>query len=258
MEPIALLDFDPDTGLSLFDIKNQDCLHGYIGLICFFRDAIERYVAEHPELEIMRAERWQTLPLPLYVDHAKRRVLMLGGVSGANVSSQVEWMRALGICTVYYCGGAGVLNDLAVGHLILPDRALRDEGTSFHYAAPSRIIQADPMALATIEKALQQQKLPYVKGMTWAIDAAYRETKAKVANRRQEGCLCVEMEAAGLFAMAQFYDMRIAGIFYGGDSLSGEEWDNRQWNTQKEIRYELLQFLLSCVDVSRETRKEEQ
>ena len=236
MEPIALLDFDPDTGLSLFDIKNQNCLHGYIGFICFFRDAIERYVAEHPELEIMRAERWQTLPL----------------------SSQVEWMRALGICTVYYCGGAGVLNDLAVGHLILPDRALRDEGTSFHYAAPSRIIQADPMALATIEKALQQQKLPYVKGMTWTIDAAYRETKAKVANRRQEGCLCVEMEAAGLFAMAQFYDMRIAGIFYGGDSLSGEEWDNRQWNTQKEIRYELLQFLLSCVDVSRETRKEEQ
>ena len=83
------------------------------------------------------------------------------------------------------------------------------------------------MALATIEKALQQQKLPYVKGMTWTIDAAYRETKAKVANRRQEGCLCVEMEAAGLFAMAKFYDMRIAGIFYGGDSLRGEEWDNR-------------------------------
>lgn len=58
METIALLDFDPDTGLSLFDIKNQDCLHGYIGFICFFRDAIERYAAEHPELEIMRAERW--------------------------------------------------------------------------------------------------------------------------------------------------------------------------------------------------------
>lgn len=62
----------------------------------------------------------------------------------------------------------------------------------------------------------------------------------KVQLRRSEGCLTVEMEAAALFAVAQFRQVRIGQILYSGDYLGGEYWDNRAWNDRWEIREQLV------------------
>ena len=77
-------------------------------------------------------------------------------------------------------------------------------------------------------------------GKTWTTDAPYRETVQKIAQRRAEGCLTVEMEAAGLLAVAQFRQVILGQVVYGGDDLSGSEWDHRAWNSRKEIRESLF------------------
>ena len=71
--------------------------------------------------------------------------------------------------------------------------------------------------------------MPYVQGKTWTTDGFYRETPAKVPLRRAEGCLTVEMEAAAFFAVAQFRGVQFGQMLYGGDDVSGAEWDHRDW-----------------------------
>lgn len=71
--------------------------------------------------------------------------------------------------------------------------------------------------------------MPFVAGKVWTTDAIYRETRQKVDRRRAEGCVVVEMEAAAFFAVARFRGIRFAQLLYGGDDLSGSEWDSRGW-----------------------------
>jgi purine-nucleoside phosphorylase len=82
--------------------------------------------------------------------------------------------------------------------------------------------------------------VPYLTGKTWTTDAIYRETPDKIALRRDEGCLSVEMEAAAFFAVAQFRGVTFAQILYGGDDLSAESWDSRHWQHQASVREKLF------------------
>ncbi len=127
-----------------------------------------------------------------------------------------------------------------MGQVVVPETAVRDEGTSYHYLPPSREVAASPSAIAAIEKTLNQHHINYIVGKTWTTDAIYRETPAKMALRKAEGCVTVEMEAAAFFAVAQFRDVTFGQILYGGDNLAGDEWDNRGWQKQNNTREKLF------------------
>ena len=120
-------------------------------------------------------------------------------------------------------------SEITRGHVVVPSSAVRDEGTSYHYAPPSREIAPSGEAVAAIEAALEERNVPYVLGKTWTTDGFYRETPNLVRRRKAEGCLTVEMEAASLFAMAQFRGVTLGFILSVGDDVSGEKWDDRGW-----------------------------
>jgi uridine phosphorylase len=92
----------------------------------------------------------------------------------------------------------------ATPYFVLIDRALRDEGTSYHYVAPSTFAEApDATLLACIEEGLSGLSGIVVhRGATWTTDAPYRETEAAITFARGLGALAVEMEAAALYAFA--------------------------------------------------------
>lgn len=150
-------------------------------------------------------------------------------------------MIALGCRKFIACGGAGVLDrEIAVGHLVVPTSAIRDEGTSYHYLPPSREVSASPEGVAAIEAALKADGIDYITGKTWTTDAIYRETPEKVKLRKAEGCVTVEMEAATFFAVAQFRGVTFAQILYGGDNLDSDQWDSRHWDKHTSIREKLF------------------
>ena len=122
-------------------------------------------------------------------------------------------------------------SEIAMGHVVVPSAAVRDEGTSYHYLPPSREVEADPRGIAAIEAVLRRHGVEYLVGKTWTTDAVYRETRERVQRRRSEGCLTVEMEAATFFAVAKFRSVPVGQILYGGDDLGGTEWDHREWFT---------------------------
>jgi purine-nucleoside phosphorylase len=90
----------------------------------------------------------------------------------------------------------------ATPYFILIDRALRDEGTSHHYLAPSDFSDADPALVRLAQAALDTTGLRVITGPTWTTDAPYRETETAIAGARAQGVLAVEMEAAALYAFA--------------------------------------------------------
>ena len=88
-------------------------------------------------------------------------------------------------------------------YFVVIDRALRDEGTSYHYAAPDAFAAAEPQLVAAAARALEQAGLRAYVGASWTTDAPFRETAAAIAAARAQGILAVEMEAAALYTFAR-------------------------------------------------------
>lgn len=217
-------------------------------VISFFGDVIDKIAAEHKARMVVE-NRWEDGPHPLYeIEYKGQRLAFFHPAVGAPISaSLLEEAIAFGCRKFIACGGCGVLaKEIALGHLVVVSGAVRDEGVSYHYLPPSREVKANKVAVETLVKELGKRNLPYIMGKTWTTDAPYRETPNKIARRREEGCLTVEMEAAGLMAVAEFRGVIFGQVLYGGDDLSGEEWDDRQWQTLSEIREQLFWL---CADV---------
>jgi uridine phosphorylase len=141
----------------------------------------------------------------------------------------------------------GLVPELTIGNVTVPVAAVRDEGTSYHYAPPAREIRPSPDAVRAIEEALERRDLPYVAGTTWTTDAPSRETRGKVERRVAEGCITVEMEASALFAVAAFRDVPLGMMFLTSDDLSGETWDGSGFHTNLETRELLLDVAIESV-----------
>jgi len=88
-------------------------------------------------------------------------------------------------------------------YFVLIERALRDEGTSYHYLPPAAYSQIDPILLTYFEGAFERASVRVLRGTTWTTDAPFRETEQSIEYARSEGILGVEMEAAALYAFAK-------------------------------------------------------
>jgi hypothetical protein len=114
-----------------------------------------------------------------------------------------EQLFASGCELLVSIASAGQITDVAPPpYYILIERALRDEGTSYHYLPAANYAEAEPGLLALAADALAQARHQVFVGDTWTTDAPFRETEATIARRRHEGILAVEMEAASLYAFA--------------------------------------------------------
>jgi len=247
MKEYPILEFDQNREAILEPRRNIEQIDiSECCVITFFRDVIEKK-KEAGLLRQVAVMRSETVDLPIYETfyQGNRICLVLGFVGSAGSAGELEELIAFGCRKFIVCGGAGVLRkDIAVGHLVVPFSAVRDEGTSYHYVRPSREIECNPIALEIIEKHLLALNIPYIKAKTWTTDAFYRETRDKIAIRTSEGCVTVEMEAAAFFAVARFRNVVLGQILYGGDDLSGSVWDGRQWNSRKQIRENLVDLSL--------------
>jgi uridine phosphorylase len=174
--------------------------------------------------------------------------LVSPGVGAPAAVTSLEVLIALGATKIIGCGGAGIVRaGFDVGHVIVPTGAIRDEGTSYHYAPADAAVGPHPRALAAIDDVLAEAGIPYDHGLTWTTDAFFRETREKVARRREQGCLSVEMEVAAMFAAAAFRGAVYAQLLYAGDDVSADEWDRRDWQKQSSARERLLDLSMDAV-----------
>ncbi len=228
-------------------IHRRDVALPRVAVLCFFNDLLEQLAGEGllTTSYVLRSEIGRN-PVYEFATDGGVVAVVHPGVGAPLAAGFVEEMASLGVTTFVACGGAGALvDDLALGHVMVVASALRDEGTSFHYAPPSRIIDADPLGVAVVREVLDEHDVPYFVGRTWTTDAFFRETRARVDRRIAEDCSMVDMESSAFLAVARYRGLRFAQVLYAGDSLAGDEWDSRSWVSARSVREDL--FRLSAI-----------
>ncbi len=233
---------EPGSGIRPFDLPARV-------LLCFFREEIGAFVEERHGREIGHLESEMGTHSVFEVElDGERLGVALAGVGAPLAAAWLEELIALGGRAFIAAGGAGALvPELAVGQVIVPTAAIRDEGTSYHYLPASREVPPTDDALAAILATLEDRGVPHASGKTWTTDAVYRETRDKIRRRVAEGCLTVEMEAAALFAVARFRGVSFGQMLYAGDDVSGDTWDDRGWPRHGTGRSDLIRLAAEAV-----------
>ena len=249
-EAYPILEFDPTPEAILEPqklIKPRDVPEHCV--ICFFAEVIS-WLEDIMGAQVVSTAKSEIGLHPIYeIDYEGQRLAFFHPGIGAPLAVGLfEEVIAMGCRKFIACGGCGVLDrEIAVGHLLLPFSALRDEGTSYHYLPPSREVQADPHALEAIEAVLERHGIDFLRTKTWTTDAIYRETPEKTAAYLAEGCLAVEMEAAAFFAVAKFRGVQFGQILYGGDAVIPGGWDGRSWDSRADIRKNMFWLAAEAV-----------
>ncbi|RMF68315.1 MAG: purine-nucleoside phosphorylase [Calditrichaeota bacterium] len=211
-------------------------------VLCFFQDVLNK-LCKQPSVRKIKTLKSEIGSHPVYEMESGGRTLAVfhPGVGAPLSAALFEQVIAMGCRKFVACGSAGVLDSsIEMGDLMVPTAAVRDEGTSYHYLPPGREVKPGAAALEAIEETLQNQQVDHLLTKTWTTDAIYRETPAKIFRRRADGCLAVEMEAAALFAVAQFREVELAYLLYAGDDLGGKKWKSRGWTKNREVRERLF------------------
>jgi uridine phosphorylase len=217
-------------------------------IITFFPEVIDRLISESrivPERTIGGEN-----PVEVYRFADADVLITLGQIGCPACAGNLDLFNAMGVDKVMFCGGGGVLDrNIEVGRLLVVDGAIRDEGFSYHYLPPARTVHANPDVTDAIAAYLDQNNIPYIRGLTWTTDAIFRETQDRILQRKAEGAKIVEMEQAGCLAVAQFRGFAYGALIYGGDDLSQDAWDKRGWRSRKGIRYDLVALCKALVEI---------
>ena len=147
----------------------------------FLGEAIDRYAAEH-NARVVTHFVSATKVYPVYIlDAGSRQICLMQAPVGSAAAVQIlDWLIAYGVREIISCGSCGVLTDLEEDTFLVPYKALRDEGASYHYLPPARFVEISEKARSAMEKALMDHNLPYTEVITWSTDGFFRETKEMV------------------------------------------------------------------------------
>jgi len=232
---IPILEFDDNPQAVI--MPNHEGLDLQLPKKCiyaFLEEEIDRY-AQEIEAECVGEFVSATKTYPVYViDYKGEKVCLAQAPVGSAPAAQfMDWLIGYGVEQIISTGTCGVLADIEENAFLVPVRALRDEGASYHYVAPSHYIEMQIEAVSAIEQVLEQLGIPYEEVMTWSTDGFYRETAEKVAYRKEEGCAVVEMECAALAAVAQLRGIVWGQLLFTADSLADlENYDSRDWGSE--------------------------
>jgi uridine phosphorylase len=162
------------------------------------------------------------------LNDSDKKIALCGtfGIGAPIVGILLEELNAFGIKSFVSIGTAGSLQrKLQLGSTIICTRAIRDEGTSHHYALSEKYSHPSRDLTEKLIKIAKDMNLNYHTGTSWTTDAPYRETLAELKHYRDEGVLTVEMEAAAIFVIAKYLDIEAGAIFTISDYLTEESWE---------------------------------
>jgi uridine phosphorylase len=163
------------------------------------------------------------------------------GIGAPNAHVVFEELIAMGGRIFLNIGTAGGLRKWGT---FLCSKALRDEGTSYHYLPHGHFTFPDKKLTIKLGKSMKKMGIDYSNGITWTLDAPYRETKKEIKYYAKKGIDTVEMETSALFAVAKFRKVKIASAFVISDLLV-EKWDPKFH--KKEIKKQLYRLIDAAV-----------
>ena len=162
-------------------------------------------------------------------------ILFLAGVGAPHISADIEELSFHCVKTFIIFGNCGVLDKTIPDcGIIIPNRAYREDGTSYHYLDCGNEITLSDKYKDMFKEILKENDFDYREGATWTTDAFYRETKDKVEYYKNKGCVCVEMEASTIASVCEAKGLNYFTFYYAGDNLDSVEWEERSLASGRE------------------------
>ena len=167
--------------------------------------------------------------------HTELYTFTLGGKTVGVIGCAVGAPFAVLVAEELFASGCRLLISITSAGQITPagklpyfvviDRALRDEGTSYHYAKPSEYSEAERDLVSVVTDAIKAKGVNVVVGSSWTTDAPFRETEEAIAAARSKGILAVEMEAAALYAFARASSRKVICLAHVTNTMAIAEQD---------------------------------
>ena len=234
-----LNDFDPNKNavINPTDLVRRREGMPKIAVTCFSRATFDRMLDAFGEQKVT-IRSLANLDITVYETFYKdaKVALFLSPVGAPACALMLEDVFALGVQKVIMFGTCGVLDkSIEDCSIIIPTCAVRDEGTSYHYAPAADEIKVNPQYTEEFIELLDGFGCRYTEGKTWTTDAFYRETKDKMKRRKEQGCICVDMECSAVAAVAQFREKEVFQFFYAADNLDADRWDMRSLDNRDKL-----------------------
>ena len=220
-----------------YDIVNPVEGMPKVAVTCYAKETFERMLAGFEAEQIASTSTANGI-IPIYKVTYKgmEMALFMNDVGAPASVALMEDLYQMGVEKIIIFGTCGVLeksiDDCAI---IIPNSAMRDEGTSYHYAPASDEIPVNEKYMSVFTGMLDELQIKYTVGKTWTTDAIYRETADKIKRRKEQGCICVDMECSADAAVAQFRGKDLVQFFYAADNLDAEEWDVRSLSNSAKL-----------------------
>lgn len=158
------------------------------------------------------------------------------GVGAPVTAMLMEELIGDGVESFLSIGFSGGLDDtVEIGEYIICEKAIRDEGTSYHYTGPEKYAYPSEPFVEWLQEALRTRQNQVHVGPSWTIDAIYRETEAEVEQYAEEGVLTIDMEASAVFTIASHHGVDAAALFIISDYLGPTEWEPRFHLTREDM-----------------------
>lgn len=236
---MILEEYDETINSTFDPYEVENVIEGFpkIGVTCFSKQLLEQLVDKFEGKEIAYSSNANGKTTIYKINYEGIELALFMSFVGASACIvQYEELFAMGLEKVIVFGTCGVLDkaidDLAI---IIPNSAIRDEGTSYHYIKSSREVEVNPKYKEEFIELLKEHNYSYVVGKAWTTDAPYRETRKKVLDRKAEGCICVDMECSAISALAKFRNKEVFQFFYAADNLDSAKWDKRSLGNGKKL-----------------------
>lgn len=162
------------------------------------------------------------IPIYTFENKGKTIAVYLTPVGAPAAVSALEEILACGVKKVIAFGICGALTEASPHLFVVPTRAYRDEGTSYHYMPASEYVEIKNAQ--KVQEVLESAGINTLVGGAWTTDGFYRETRTRLNEMREVGCVAVDMECAALQACSNFRGTEFYTFFITADSLAGEEW----------------------------------
>jgi len=189
-------------------------------VMTFFKEVLDGFLKKNRN-KIIGEYKSEMRNFPVYkLKYNKLDICLVQAVVGSgSIAMMTDFLIGGGVKNIIACGGCGVLCNIPQGDVIIPVKALRDEGASYHYLPPSRDIALNKKAVKSIKTVLKNNCIKYIECKTWTTDGFFRETNEMIKYRADEGCKVVEMECAAIASVAKYRKVKFGQLLYSGDIL---------------------------------------
>ena len=176
----------------------------------------------------------------------KKFLLVSSPVGAPDACNLMEGLGFMGIKNFFAAGSAGqvdhTINPIS---FILVEKAIRDEGLSYHYLKPSVYVETDKEQTQTLASYLKKNNFEYINGTTWTTDAFFRETPKAVKKRVSQGAVCVDMECAAWCAVAKYRGYKFTQLLYFSDAVKQSGWKVKTKDIRNALRDNVIKLMVN-------------